>query len=337
MKRGWIRGAAAGLTALIPGLMLGGCADRSGSEEVALALAEAIYPGQFKLHDSFLQTGGYYEVALASRTDPLMRVRFVIDREPAQCAIGTACEERLRRAHAAASMTAMKIRALNAGFGACGVPLLGMHDPAKAPAFRAVVEIDLDPADQQPALDRLTPCIAAYRQALPANADPALQALTLRIVRPAPGQPTAPQSMTLDSRLPDGRQNDPSYVIGLLADQPRALAENLRLYVNYVRASGLDEKLAETARIALAGDPQGGQVPNHALNWQLKLDPQRLDVIRTYVLACSAQTPGDGPCKTDVAVRIRYDLAKDEASELAVIRNIRDDRGSPVLPDLPGR
>ncbi|MFC4256465.1 hypothetical protein GRI97_09940 [Altererythrobacter xixiisoli] len=332
MKRGWLHGFAAGLTALT----LSGCSDREGSEHAALALAEAIHPGQFKLHDSYLQTGGYYEVALVSRTDPLLRVRFVIDREAGECQLGSRCEERYRRAHAAAVSTAIKMKALNAAFVSCGVPMLGLHDPAKAPAFRTIVELDLDPADQQPALNRLAPCIAAYRAALPADSPADLRVLSLRILRPQ-GSPAPVQPMTLDSRLPGKRDDQPSYMIAMLPDEPRAMAEKLRLYANYVRGSGLSDKLAETAQRVLAADPQGGHVPNHALNWQLKLDPQRLDVIRTYVLACSAHVPGQGPCKTDVAVRIRYDLARDEASEVAVIRNFRDDRGSPVLPPLPGR
>ncbi|GEM_PF-2546090 len=323
---------AAGLAALV----LGGCGDRPGSESAAVDLVEAIYPGQFAFHDSYLQKG-HYDVALVSKTDPLMRIRFAVDADPAQCRVGSDCETRLRRAHAVATGTAIRIKAINSAFGACGVPLIGIHDMSMAPGFRTVIELDLDPADQQPALDRLTPCIDAYRQALPANADPALQGLGLRILRPAASGPTAPAPLTLDSRIPDDRTADPSYMIMVTPDQTRALAENLRLYVHYVSASGLDDKLSETAKRALADDPQGGHVPNHALNWQLKLDPARLDVIRTYVLACSSHTAGEGPCKTDVAVRIRYDLATDTASEIAVIRNIRDQRGSPDLPAIPGR
>lgn len=70
---------------------------------------------------------------------------------------------------------------------------------------------------------------------------------------------------------------------------------------------------------------------------QLKLDPQRLDVVRTCVLACSVDRPGAGPCRTEIAVRVRYDLAKNEASDMAVIRNVRDNRESSTLAQLPGR
>ncbi|MGE4323172.1 MAG: hypothetical protein AB7E60_09110 [Sphingobium sp.] len=159
----------------------------------------------------------------------------------------------------------------------------------------------------------------------------------MQILRPAPGRAAAPAPLTHDSRLPASRADEPAYQITIGAGQDRARAANLRLYVHYVSGSGLDEKLADVARRTLANDPLGGHVPNHALNWQLKLDPRRLDVIRTYVLACGTHIPGKGPCRTDVAVRIRYDLAREEASELAVIRDIGGTRGSVDLPVLPGR
>lgn len=323
-------------TAALTALALSGCGDREGSEKAALALSEAVYPAEFALHDSYLQKG-HYDVALVKKGDPLTRLRFAIDADPAQCRIGTPCEQRLRRAHADAVASALKIKALNTGFGACDVPMLGIHDARITPTLRTIVELDLDPADQQPELDRLTPCVAAFRRALPAEADEALRTLALRILRPAHGRAAVPAPLTLDSRLSGKRADEPSYQITIGAMQERAHAADLRLYVHYVSGSGLDEKLAEVARQTLADDQLGGHVPNHALNWQLKLDPQRLDVIRTYVLACSARTPGKGPCRTDIAVRMRYDLAREEASERAVIRNARGARGSVELPELPGR
>ncbi|MFV0625433.1 hypothetical protein ACBY01_15670 [Sphingomonas sp. ac-8] len=323
-------------TAGLVALALGGCGDREGSERAALALSEAVYPGEFAFYDSYLQKG-YYDVALVKKGDPLTRLRFAIDAEPAECRIGTACEQRLRRARADAVASAIKIKALNAGFGECGVPMLGIHDGRITSAFRTIVELDLDPADQQPGLDRLTPCVSGFRRALPADADEAPGTLALRILRPVGGRTTAPVPLTLDSRLPAKRADEPSYHIAIAAGQDRAQAADLRLDVHYVSGSGLDDKLADIARQALAKDPLGGRVPNHALNWQLKLDPQRLDVIRTYVLACSTHTPGKGPCQTDIAVRMRYDLAKGAASELAVIRNARGAHGSVDLPEMPGR
>ncbi|MGE4323173.1 MAG: hypothetical protein AB7E60_09115 [Sphingobium sp.] len=184
----WGRAWAAGLAALT----LGGCGDREGAERAALALSEAIYPGEFAFHDSYLQKG-HYDVALAKKDDPLTRLRFAIDADPARCGVGTACEQRLRRAHADAVATGIKLGALNAGFGACGVPMLGIHDGRITAAFRTIVELDLDTADQQPALDRLTPCVAAFRRALPAGADEGCGRFRCRSCAPRRDAPPRPR------------------------------------------------------------------------------------------------------------------------------------------------
>ncbi|MFV0625422.1 hypothetical protein ACBY01_15615 [Sphingomonas sp. ac-8] len=332
----WVRlYAVAVVTVALAGCDYRDRLDQEGSERAALALAEAIYPGQFELHGSELEKTRY-DVALVKKGDPLTRLRFMVDADPAECRVGTDCERRLRSAHAEAVAVGMKLNAINGGFGKCGLPVLGIDDEPVISALRAIVELDLDPADQQPALDRLTPCVAAFRQALPAGADEAMARLFLRILRPARGGATAPAPLTLDSRLPDQRAKEPSYQITIGARQDRAHAADLRFYRQPVTGSDLDKKLANVATRALAEDPQGGHVPDHALIWRLKLDSQRLDVIRTYVLACSQQPRGKIPCPTDLAVRMRYDLASGEASELAVIRDIRAD-GSLDLPTLPGR
>lgn len=44
----------------------------------------------------------------------------------------------------------------------CGVVPLAVQDEGLGPASTAVIELDLAVQDQQPALDRLTPCIAAF-------------------------------------------------------------------------------------------------------------------------------------------------------------------------------
>lgn len=330
--KAWARAWSMGLVALV----LSGCEHRRGSEQAALAVAEAACPGQFEIHDSYLQKG-HYDVALVKRDDPLTRVRFAIDADPAQCSPGAACEDRFRRAHAYAVSSATKIKALNTGFGQCGVPLLGFHEEPVAPTFRTIVELDLDSSDQQPALDRLGPCIDAFRRALPARVDSATQTLALRIIRPVRGSVTPPAPLSLDSRLPTGRADEPGYQVTISAGQDRALAADLRLSLHSVRASDLGLVLAEVAQRALANDPRGGHVPNRPLSWRLKLDSERLDVIHAYVLACSAPAPENRPCRTDIAVQIRYDLASEEASQVVVMRDVRGPRGIVNLPELPGR
>jgi len=160
---------------------LAGCGDRQGSIDAAMTLAEINYPGQLELYDTHLQKD-HYDVVLAIKGDPVTRIRFGVDRDPAQCRSGAHCEERLRSAYETGVASGAKLKALDQALRECGVTALGIDDTHITPAFRTIVELDLDPADQQPALDRLTPCIATFRQALPPDASPAQLSLKLRVL-----------------------------------------------------------------------------------------------------------------------------------------------------------
>lgn len=78
-------------------------------------------------------------------------------------------------------------------------------------------------------------------------------------------------------------------------------------------------------------------MPELSFLTETRLDPQRLDVIRTYILACSKHEPGKGRCRPDMAVVMRYDLQSGDVSEVKVLRNIKDARGMIRLPRLAGR
>lgn len=334
--RAWMRFAGWSMGCLALGA-LSGCGDRDGSIKAALALAEVNYPGQLELQDAHLQKD-HYDIVLAIKGDPVTRIRFGIDRDPADCTPASACEERLKRAYVNGVAAGIKLKALDQGFRQCGVPVLGLNSDAITTAFTAVIELDLDAEAQQTGLDRLTPCIAAFRQALPAQASPQLRSVALRISLPSGNVPAeAPSPLTFEARLSAKRQKDVSYLVGLKAEDVRADSAALRLYPHYISASALDRRLAEIAQRALADDPHGGHVPEYPLTWSLQLDPRRLDVIHTYVLACSEHKAGEGPCGTDMAVSMRYDMTRDTASDLAVVRGIRDEPGSIALPPLPGR
>jgi hypothetical protein len=334
--RAWMRFAGWSMGCLALGA-LSGCGDRDGSIKAALALAEVNYPGQLELQDAQLQKD-HYDIVLAIKGDPVTRIRFGVDRDPADCTPASPCEARLQRAYANGVAAGIKLKALDQGFRQCGVPVLGLNSGTITTAFTALIELDLGAEAQQAGLDRLTPCIAAFRQALPAASSPQLQSLALRILLPSGNAPAvAPSPLTFEARVSGKRQDGVSYLLGLEADDVRADSADLRLYPHYLSASGLDRKLAEIAQGVLSEDADGGHVPEYPLTWSLQLDPRRLDVIHTYVLACSVHKAGEGPCRTDIAVRMRYDMTQASASDLAVVRGIRDERGSVTLPALPGR
>lgn len=318
-------------------VLLSACADRQDAIDAATALAEATYPGQLELVGTQLQKD-HYDVVFAIRGDPFTRIRFGVDRDASRCRPGSPCEERLHRAYASGISAGTKLRALNAAFPRCGVVPLAIQDGQAGPNFTAVIELDLAAQDPQPALDRLSACLAAFRSALPPGAAPEQRSLKLRILLPDAGGAAPPSSLlTFETKLAKARVDDISFLTGIGPEADRISAENLRVHPAFLSARDMRDRLADAADTALAGDPAGGVIPTLAFPTGTRLDPQRLDVIRTYILACSAPQKGQTPCKPDIAVRMRYDLATGEVTEQAIIRDIRDAAGNLRLPPLPGR
>ncbi|WP_336969791.1 hypothetical protein [Sphingobium aromaticiconvertens] len=243
---------------------------------------------------------------------------------------------RLRSAYANGVAAGAKLKALDQALRKCSVTALGIDETYITPAFRTIIELDMDPAAPQPSLDRLTPCIAAFRQALPPDATSAQHSLALRIL-PIKTTGTVPTSLTFETRLASDRADEVSYLANLGPADGHLSAAKLRLNPHYLKDDVLRARLIQAARRTLDDDPAGGHVPQLSFLSETQLDPQRLDVIRTYVLACSKHEPGKGPCKTDIAVRMRYDFQSREVSEQMVLRHIRDERGRMTLPELPGR
>ncbi|MDK8875236.1 MULTISPECIES: hypothetical protein [unclassified Paracoccus (in: a-proteobacteria)] len=317
--------------------LLSACADRQSAVEAATALAEAAYPGRLELVGTHLQKD-HYDVVFAIRGDPFTRIRFGVDRDASRCRPASPCEDRLHRAYAAGVSAGVKLRALNAAFPRCGVVPLAVQDAQAGTGFTTVVELDLAVQDQQPALDRLTPCIAAFRSALPPDATPEQRSLKLRILLPKPGETARPPVLlTFETTLARTRNDDISFLIGAGPETDRISAGNLRVHPAFLSAKTIRNQLVDAAAGALSADPAGGHVPKLAFATGARLDPQRLDVIRSYILACSTARKGQGPCKTDIAVRLRHDLGTGEVIPEAILRDIRDSSGSLHLPPLPGR
>lgn len=325
------------LVALALMALLSACADRQGAIDAATALAETTYPGQLELVGTQLQKD-HYDVIFAIKGDPFTRIRFGVDRDPARCRSDSACEERLHRAYAAGVAAGAKLRAVNTALSQCGVVPLAIEGNDVATDFTTVIELDLAVQDQQPALDRLTPCIAAFRSALPPDTTPEQRSLKLRILLPQPGEAASvPGPLLFETTLPGSRKDEIGFQTGIGPDANRFMAENLRVDPAFLSAKTTRDKLVDAAEMALSEDPAGGHVPKLAFPAAARLDPQRLDVIRSYILACSAAQKSQGPCRTDIAVRIRHDLGTGEVIPEAIMRGVRDAEGNLRLPPLPGR
>lgn len=322
----WVAGAAALFG-------LSGCAGRDAATDATMTLAEANYPGQLEFFDSQRQKDNY-RVILAVKGDPVTRIAFVVDPDPAKCVPGSRCEERFRKAHDEGLAIGAKVKALETALGRCGVKARGLESSDIVADFRTVIELDLPISDQQSALDQLTPCIAAFRAGLPTSAPSAIRALQFRIV--TPDMPGEAVPLRFEAPLPAVSDALPSYLLGIAPEEAIASATKFRVAPDYLRRSGINDRLADIARKSLA-DSGGGTVNEQTAPHGTKLDPNRRDVIRTYILACGSGSTGGGRCRADMAVAINYDLLRGTASEVAVVRDIRGPRGSVDLPDLPGR
>ncbi|WP_222184649.1 hypothetical protein [Geminicoccus harenae] len=312
---------------------LADCGDRDGSVEAALALAEAVYPGELELPDTRLQKD-HYQVVLARKGDPVTRIAFDVDRDPAQCRPGTRCEERLRQAYAVGMAAGTRLKALDRAFRGCGVVALAVEGEPPA-NDRLVGELAMAVADQQPALDRLAGCVCAFAQEMPSGATMP-DYLRFRILEePESGASAMPDILTFEDRLEEGRRDEISYLLAADLSADTIPARSPRLAPRLPDA--VMEQFAKVAQDHLDGQGGGGQLGPLPLAHGTKLDPQRLDVLRTYLPGCTRWESGIGPCRPDLAVRMTYDLARGAAIELAVLRDIRAPDGRLRLPELPGR
>lgn len=262
--------------------LLSACADRQAAIDAATALVEATYPGQMELVGTHLQKD-HYDVIFAISGDPFTLIRFGVDRDASRCRRFSPCEDRLHRAYAAGVSAGDKLRALNAAFPQCGVVPLAIQDGQAGTDFTTVIELDLAVQDQQPALDLLTPCIAAFRSALPPDAAAEQRSLKLRILLPKPHETArAPALLTFETTLAKARGDEISFLTGIGPDADHFPAENLRVNPAFLSSKTMRDRLVDAAETALAGDPGGGRVATLAFPTGTRLDPQRLVVSRMW-------------------------------------------------------
>lgn len=304
---------------------LGGCADRQGSIHAAEQLAEVNYPGQLEVVGTHLQKS-YYEVILAMKDDPFTRIHLQIDPDPSACRVGTACEKRLRKAYVEGRARGGQLKAMNAAFRNCGVPLLATHPLNGRTAY--VVELDLGLEDQQPALDRLANCTQAFADAY---GEPIRH--NFRIFRPRGGAPAqTPGLVTFETELPRERRDEPSYWFSVDPASEDIVQENLRIDTEIFRSGPVHDKMVKAARTLLKKERPNAVMRWPNIFWKTQLDPQRADVVRMYLMACSEDR--EGPCRQDLAFRMTYDLSAGALTDLSLLEA---PQGVDGLPDLPGR
>lgn len=318
----WWQGA---LFALLASMALASCADRKGSIEAATRLAEKVYPGQLEVIGTQLQKT-HYDVIFAVKGDPFTRIRLSMDSDPLACRFGTECEKRLRRAYVEGRHRGKQLKAMNQAFRKCGVPLLATRPMNDNSAY--VVELDLGVTDQRPALDRLAACTRTFAEIY---GEPIRH--NFLIVRLRAGKPAqAPDPVTSETRLPHERRHEPAYWIHVdpaHADLPQ---DALRIDRSVIADGPVHDKLVAAAQALLKKSKPGAVMRWPYTIWKPELDPQRIDIVRAYMMACSEDR--EGRCREDLAIRVTYDLSADTLGEITLIEA---PEGASGLPDLPRR
>ncbi|MCX8996032.1 hypothetical protein NOF55_02840 [Rhizobiaceae bacterium BDR2-2] len=334
------RQAMRGLAVIAVMAFASGC--RAGREEAgqaAMKLAEAIYPGQLELYDTHLQKG-YYDVTLAVKDDPVTRIRFAMDRNPADCTLGTPCEERLRRAYDNGIALGQEIKALDTTFRNCGIPVLAVHWYGGTSGLVPIIEQRLTNENQHKVVDALAACVTTFRAAYRDTAwwD---QRSAIRIIISSNDKgrkAQAPDPLNFEASVPGFLQSAPAYSVTFSLDRPDVEAGALRFLPFYPLNDELRKAIGKEAESFLRKQPDDVILETFVMLWETELDPERVDVIRTYVLACTHATRDGKRCRRgDVALRVQYDLENEQVTDIQRMPLARDHHGSAIFAPLPRR
>lgn len=317
-----------------------GHASRQAASEAALQLAEAIYPGQLELQATYLRKG-FYEVVLTPHGDTITRIRLAMDPDPANCRLGTRCETRLRRAYTLGMAQGQEIRALDAAFRACGMPILAVEQPGGAATFVPVIAHPLNSENRAQVAQAVAACATGYRDASRAQpwwAERQAMRVTVASLPQGRAQLDPPAPLTSDVQVPTALQAVPAYAFSIALDGPAASVN----HIAFAPFRALQDRIQQDIRTAadrFARD-QDDDLQQEAVSLlrQTRVDPQQVDLIDTYILACTpAARQGRRCARGDVALHVRYDLGKSQVVDIARLPLARDALGSPLLPPFPAQ
>lgn len=325
---------ALGLIALA---LLAGCGQgREEAGEAAMALAEAIYPGKLELHGVYLKKG-YYETVLAVPADPVTRVRLDMDRNPANCLPGTQCETRLRKAYATGIALGQEIKALDATFRDCGVPVLSVTQHG---SLVPTVTQQVTNQNQNDVLNRIAACATGLRDTNQGEHWWRDRRHMRILIASDTRQRTVgrPDPLSFEATMPGHLRDQPAYSAQITFEDDKTMTR-----LQFAPFYDLKKKITETIEKAATGflrsQPDKVVVETMPMLWDTELDPERIDVVRTWMLACTEATrEKEGPCRRgDVGLRVEYDFVRHEVLKMERVTLNRDQHGSVQFPPLPAR
>lgn len=331
---------AAGVLALAAALALPAAAHASREEaaRAALQLAESIHPGKLELLSTHLRKGGYYEIVLGLRGDAVTRIRFDMDRDPADCRLGTRCEERFRRSYDNGVALGQELQALDAALRGCGLPALAVIRPGGSGGVVPVVSAKLDDSTEPAVRKTLTGCMQDFRDAghdAPWWRDRQVMRAIVLGNRDVPPQ-AAPAPLHWDSQVPDALLLDTAYGVRVALDTPAVSLGGWQLQSMSPLRDKIKDTVVKAAQGYLRDQPDGLVLESSPVLRETTLAPPGLDRVHTYVMACTpAARQGRRCARPDVLLRVAYDLDRHAVTDIQRQALERDHLGSPQLPPLP--
>lgn len=325
---------------LLLGLLhLAGCSSgRAEAEKAAMELAEAIYPGQLELYATHWQKANY-EVIFAVIGDPVTRIRLAMDRNPTDCKLNTPCEQRLRMAYDSGIALGAELKALDTAFLNCGIPILAVDWFGGKAHLVPIVEVRLSNENQTSVFDKLNQCVTHFRNDNH-QARWWKDRSTIRIILASktPQKSAKYAPLRFENSIPGFLQSSPAYSMVFRLDGGNVEADALR----FEPFNELKQKIVQTIKKEVTGFLKNQTdrpiLETSVILWETQLDPQRVDVIRTYLLACTDKFLNEKRClKGDVALRVKYDIDKHEVLEILRIPLERDGSGTSLFSPLPSR
>ncbi|GEM_PF-1899420 len=326
---------------LLLGLLhLAGCGSgREQAEKAAMELAEALYPGQLELYATHWQKANY-EVIFAIKGDPVTRIRLAMDRNPADCKPGTSCEKWLRMAYESGIALGAELKALDKAFSSCSIPVLAVDWFGGKAHLVPIVNVLLSNKNQTSVFDKLNQCVTHFR-----NDNHQAQwwndRSTIRIILASNDkqqETSKPDPLRFENSIPGFLQSSPAYSMVFRLDGGNVEAGALRFEPFHELKQKIIQTIEKDATRFLNKQADRPTLETSVILWKTQLDPQRVDVIHTYLLACTDKALNDKRClKGDVALRVKYDIGKHQVLEVRRMPLERDKSGSAIFPPLPSR
>lgn len=320
---------------LLPCVLLLACQSRSETVNEVQGMIEAVYPGQFQVMDARL-SGDLQGHVLTFKSHQDENFRIELNTRDLKSCKPTGCRDSIEHAHFYGKLAAERLNASLAALRHCGMPILGLEFGSDVP----VLEVDIQ-GDTQAVLERLSPCVEHFRQAIgevPPEDLSRRHGWSLQLQQAGATASELPSQITWETHAAEHPQA-PLYTLWLEHDAPLPPAvAKLGLSLNSAYYKAQKRSILNGVEAYL-----GAQYPGFGLNQVIRdirhIWPDSNDISRfhVYVLVCSPAALSARPrnCEQDMALYLYHDSRTGQSTRHRLLRDIRDQHGIVVLPPFP--